>query len=58
MGKQRWSVIFRKVTHGFRFDSGAELFAQVHSLVSTAVGSLGLEAVSYTLPDQSDRLLN
>ncbi|WP_204152059.1 transposase, partial [Leptolyngbya sp. CCY15150] len=32
----RWSVVFRKVTHGFRWDWGAELFAQVRSLVNTA----------------------
>jgi len=32
----RWSVVFRKVTNGFRSDWGAELFAQVRSLVNTA----------------------
>jgi transposase len=32
----RWSVVFRKVTHGFRSDWGAELFAQVRSLINTA----------------------
>ena len=32
----RWSVVFRKVTHGFRSNWGAELFAQVRSIVNTA----------------------
>lgn len=31
----RWSVVFRKVTHGFRSDWGSELFAQVRSVVNT-----------------------
>ena len=31
----RWSVVFRKVTHGFRSNWGAELFAQVRSIVNT-----------------------
>src|SRR3712207_7658594 len=32
----RWSVVFRKVTNGFRSDWGATLFAQVRSLVNTS----------------------
>jgi transposase len=32
----RWSVVFRKMTNGFRSDWGADLFAQVRSLVNTA----------------------
>ena len=31
----RWSVIFRKVTHGFRSDWGRDLFAHVRSVVNT-----------------------
>jgi transposase len=31
----RWSVIFRKVTNGFRSEWGAELFAAVRSVVNT-----------------------
>jgi transposase len=31
----RWSVIFRKVTHGFRSDWGRDLFANVRSVVNT-----------------------
>ncbi|PZV00788.1 MAG: hypothetical protein DCF32_17055 [Leptolyngbya sp.] len=44
----RWSVVFRKVTHGFRSDWGAELFAQVRSLVNTArqQGISAFEAIS------------
>ncbi|MGB3515828.1 MAG: IS66 family transposase [Elainellaceae cyanobacterium] len=47
----RWSVIFRKVTHGFRSDWGAELFAQVRSLVNTArrQGISAFEAISRAL---------
>ncbi|MEM1292320.1 MAG: IS66 family transposase [Cyanobacteria bacterium P01_H01_bin.162] len=47
----RWSVVFRKVTHGFRSDWGAELFAQVRSLINTAKrqGMSALEAISRAL---------
>ncbi len=31
----RWSVIFRKVTNGFRSDWGRDLFANVRSVVNT-----------------------
>ena len=31
----RWSVIFRKVTNGFRSDWGRDLFAHVRSIVNT-----------------------
>jgi len=31
----RWSVIFRKVTNGFRSDWGRDLFAAVRSIVNT-----------------------
>jgi len=31
----RWSVIFRKVTNGFRSDWGRDLFASVRSIVNT-----------------------
>ena len=31
----RWSVIFRKVTNGFRSDWGRDLFAQIRSVVNT-----------------------
>jgi transposase len=31
----RWSVIFRKVTNGFRSDWGKDLFAAVRSIVNT-----------------------
>ncbi len=56
----RWSVIFRKVTNGFRSDWGAELFAQVRSLVNTAQrqGISALDAISRALTShQSDWLL-
>ena len=50
----RWSVVFRKVTHGFRSDWGAELFAQVRSLINTAKrqGMSALEAISRALTSQ------
>ena len=32
----RWSVIFRKITNGFRSEWGADLFAMIRSLVNTA----------------------
>jgi transposase len=57
----RWSVVFRKVTHGFRSDWGAELFAQVRSLVNTArrQGISAFEAISRALTSQqSDWLLS
>ncbi|WOD36971.1 IS66 family transposase [Nodosilinea sp. E11] len=57
----RWSVVFRKVTHGFRSDWGAELFAQVRSLVNTArrQGMSAFEAISRALTsNQSDWLLS
>lgn len=56
----RWSVVFRKVTHGFRSDWGAELFAQVRSLINTAQrqGISALEAITRTLTSkQADWLL-
>ena len=57
----RWSVVFRKVTHGFRSDWGAELFAQVRSLVNTArrQGLSVFEAISRALTSQqADWLLS
>jgi transposase len=57
----RWSVVFRKVTHGFRSDWGAELFAQVRSLVNTArrQGISAFEAIFRTLTSpQADWLLS
>ncbi len=57
----RWSVVFRKVTHGFRSDWGAELFAQVRSLVNTArrQGMSAFEAISRALTSQqADWLLS
>jgi transposase len=50
----RWSVIFRKVTNGFRSDWGAELFAQVRSLVNTAKrqGISAFDAISRALTSQ------
>ncbi|MFQ4139892.1 IS66 family transposase [Nodosilinea sp. PGN35] len=50
----RWSVVFRKVTHGFRSVWGAELFAQVRSLVNTArrQGISAFEAISRALTSQ------
>lgn len=56
----RWSVIFRKVTNGFRSDWGAELFAQVRSLVNTAKrqGISAFDAISRALTSkQTDWLL-
>ena len=56
----RWSVVFRKVTNGFRSDWGAELFAQVRSLVNTAKrqGISAFEAISRALTSPwSDWLL-
>ena len=57
----RWSVIFRKVTNGFRSDWGAELFAQVRSLVNTAKrqGISAFDAISRALTSQqTDWLLS
>ncbi|MGF1522774.1 MAG: IS66 family transposase [Leptolyngbyaceae cyanobacterium] len=57
----RWSVVFRKVTHGFRSDWGPELFAQVRSLVNTArrQGISAFEAISRALTSsQTDWLLS
>ncbi len=47
----RWSVVFHKVTNGFRSDWGAELFAQVRSLVNTAKrhGISAFDAISRAL---------
>lgn len=56
----RWSVVFRKVTNGFRSDWGAELFAQVRSLINTAQrqGISAFDAISRALTSQqSDWLL-
>ncbi len=57
----RWSVIFRKVTNGFRSDWGALLFAQVRSLVNTAKrqGISAFDAISRALTSQqTDWLLS
>jgi transposase len=57
----RWSVVFRKVTHGFCSDWGAELFAQVQSLVNTArrQSISAFQAISHALAShQSDWLLS
>ena len=50
----RWSVVFRKVTHGFRSDWGAELFAWVRSIVNTAQrqGISAFDAISRALTSQ------
>ena len=50
----RWSVVFRKVTNGFRSDWGVELFAQVRSLVNTAKrqGISAFDAISRALTSQ------
>jgi transposase len=50
----RWSVVFRKVTNGFRSDWGAELFAQVRSLINTAKrhGISAFDAISHALTSQ------
>jgi transposase len=50
----RWSVVFRKVTHGFRSDWGAQLFAQVRSLVNTAKrqGISAFDAIARALTSQ------
>jgi transposase len=57
----RWSVVFRKVTHGFRSDWGAELFAQVRSLINTAKrqGISALDAILRALTSsQTDWLFS
>lgn len=57
----RWSVVFRKVTNGFRSDWGAELFAQVRSLVNSAQrqGISAFDAISRALTSQqTDWLLS
>jgi transposase len=57
----RWSVIFRKVTNGFRSNWGAELFAQVRSLVNTAQrqGISAFDAISRApTSQQTDWLLS
>ncbi len=48
----RWSVIFRKVTNGFRSDWGAALLAQVRSLINTAKrqGISAFDPISRPLP--------
>ncbi|MEM9153262.1 MAG: IS66 family transposase [Cyanobacteria bacterium P01_F01_bin.3] len=50
----RWSVVFRKITHGFRSDWGAELFALVRSIVNTAhrQGISAFDAISRALISQ------
>jgi transposase len=47
----RWSVIFRKVTNGFRSDWGRDLFADVRSIVNTGKrqGLSAFEAILATL---------
>ncbi len=54
----RWSVIFRKVTIGFRSDWGAELFVQVRSLVNTAKrqGISALDAIARAITSQQTEL--
>lgn len=57
----RWSVVFRKVTHGFRSDWGTALFAQVRSLINTAQrqGISAFEAIKRALTStQTDWLLS
>src|SRR4028118_1852631 len=57
----RWSVVFRKVTHGFCSDWGTELFAQVRSLVNTArrQSISAFQTISHGLAShQSDWLLS
>lgn len=57
----RWSVVFRKVTHGFRSDWGAELFAQMRSLIDTAKrqGISALDAILRALTSsQTDWLFS
>jgi transposase len=57
----RWSVVFRKVTNGFRSNWGAELFAQVRSLINTAKrqGISAFDAISRALTSQqTDWLLD
>jgi transposase len=57
----RWSVVFRKVTHGFCSDWGTELFAQVRSLVNTArrQSISAFQTISHALAShQSDWLLS
>lgn len=56
----RWSVIFRKITNGFRSDWGADLFAMIRSLIDTArrQGFSAFEAISLVLTSpNSDWLL-
>ena len=50
----RWSVVFRKVTHGFRSDWGAELFTLVRFIVNTAQrqGIAVFDAISHGLTSQ------
>jgi transposase len=47
----RMSVIFRKVTHGFRSDWGAELFANIRSIINTGKrqGLSALQAIAAAL---------
>ena len=47
----RWSVIFRKITNGFRSEWGADLFAMIRSLVNTArrQGISAFKAISLAL---------
>ncbi|MEM9452446.1 MAG: transposase, partial [Cyanobacteria bacterium P01_E01_bin.6] len=57
----RWSVVFRKVNHGFRSDWGAELFAHVRTLVNIAMrqGISAFDAISRALTStQSDWLFS
>ena len=57
----RWSVVFRKVTHGFRSHWGAELFAQMRSLINTAKrqGMSALDAILRALTSsQTDWLFS
>lgn len=47
----RMSVVFRKVTHGFRSDWGAELFANIRSIINTGKrhGLSALQAITKAL---------
>jgi transposase len=45
----RWSVIFRKVTNGFRSDWGRDLFAAVRSIVNTVTDKVCLRLSRFLL---------
>lgn len=57
----RMSVVFRKVSHGFRSDWGAELFANIRSIINTGKrhGLSALQAITKALnPLQSFLVLD